>query len=75
MMKRWRQLLGVLLWFLAPWVATATLFFGTRGQWLSALGCCLAGGALAALGLDTALWSQRDYHQSGDLIQGDQERD
>ena len=44
---------------LAPWAATATLFFGTRGQWLAALGCCLLGGSMAALGLDRALWSRR----------------
>ena len=72
-MKRGRKLWFTLFWILAPWMTTATLFFGARGQWISALGCCLAGGAMAALGLDAALWSKRSVKRGLDRpLEGDQ---
>ena len=49
----WRD---IALMLLTPWVVSASIIFGMRGQWLGVFGCCLMGGAAAALALDTALW-------------------
>ena len=53
-----QRVLGVVMVIIVPWVATASLLFGVRGQWLGVMGCCLMGGSLAALGLDTLLWRE-----------------
>ena len=51
--RYWRD---ITLMLLTPWIVSASIVFGMRGQWLGVLGCCLMGGAAAALALDTVLW-------------------